>query len=327
MVLARVERMPGPVASWTDSEKLEAAIRRSTKYLPASLGHQVESLLTPENLAIMSGTIAVWAGSHLFGVGEAVDVGLLLVGAFCIGWSIEDVMRELWAFGTTAIHARSDEDLDQAGRAFASAIVTAGVTAVMALLLRRSAKEISVRGPSWVDAARPQKPGLVGVGTDPRPGELWSKPTATGDPAMAAETGSTTAFGDVTYSTAGTAAQQEVARIHELGHSLLAPRFRPLRTFRARVAMSGYVRSALLKYLEEALVETVAQLRVNGVSAFVDGITFPVRHGYMKFKTIPIGTAAASEGANIGTIAVGGQRFSVLFISEPPPRQHRGAHH
>jgi len=71
-------------------------------------------LLTPGTLAIFSGTLAVWAGSNFFGVGEIVDVGLLLVGAFFVGWSITDVARDLVTFADKAINARRDEDIDTA---------------------------------------------------------------------------------------------------------------------------------------------------------------------------------------------------------------------
>jgi hypothetical protein len=315
-----------PVASWTDAQKLGEAMKRSEKYMPASLAAQVDALVSPENLSIMAATIALWAGSHLFGVGEIVDVGLLLVGAFCIGWSIDDVMRDLWTFGTTAIRARSDDDLDRAGQAFARAVITAGITAVMAILLRRSAQEISVRGGSWVDAGRPKNPGLEPVGSDPQAGKLWRTPTVTGDPTIPVEEGKTSAFGDVRYSTQGTATQQQIARIHELGHSWLSPRFRVLRRFRARVGMSAYVRSALMQYLEEAIVETNAQLQTYGLSGLWRGITFPIRYGYVKLEVTPIGKAVVLEGVNLGTIAVGTQRFVVEFIQGKPagePGQRR----
>jgi hypothetical protein len=81
------------VAALSSRDKIREAILRSKKYLPAALAAQVEAFLTPENLALMTATVAVWAGSHFFGVGEVVDVGLLLVGAFFVGWSIEAVVR------------------------------------------------------------------------------------------------------------------------------------------------------------------------------------------------------------------------------------------
>jgi hypothetical protein len=44
---------------------------------PAEGRAVVEALLKPETLAIIAGTLVVWAGSHFLGVGEIVDVILL----------------------------------------------------------------------------------------------------------------------------------------------------------------------------------------------------------------------------------------------------------
>jgi hypothetical protein len=85
-----------------------------------------------------------------------------------------------------------------------------------------------------------------------------------------------------------------------------------LRTFRARLAASAYWRSALMQYLEEALVETFAQLRVHGLTGLMTGIRFPVANGYMTLQLL------ACEGAEIGTLVLGSQRFSVQFVPGPP---------
>ena len=177
----------------------------------------------------------------------------------------------------------------------------------MAVLLRRSVKEIQVaRGPNVMDAIRPRNPGLPYVGADPQAGRIWSKPGITNDPSLPAGTGSTSPFGEVRLSSAGSANDQALVRAHELGHRFLTPRLAPLRVFRVRLSMAGYLRSALLQYLEEALVETVAQFRVNGV--ILEGLKFPVAEGYMTISNL------MSEGATIGTIVVGGSFFTVQFI-------------
>jgi hypothetical protein len=303
-----------PISTWSNTDKVAEVLRRSKAYMPAALGAQIDALISPTNLAITAGSIVVWAGSHFFGVGEVVDVGLLLVGAFFIGWSMKDVVANLVTFGVKTINAQSEQDLDEAARAFASAVITGGITAVMAILLRRSAKQIqAVRGPTVLEAASPREPGLVRPPRDTQPGELWRKPTVTGDPTMPSGTGRTNWFGDVRYSTAGSVTEQQLARLHELAHGFLRPRFRPLRTFRARLAASAYWRSALMQYLEEALVETFAQLRVNGLAGLIAGIRFPIANGYMALETL------ACEGAELGTIVVGGQRFSVQFLPGSPP--------
>jgi len=111
----------------------------------------------------MAGTLAVWAGSHFFGVGEVVDLALLLVGAFTIGWSSLQAAR--------------------------------GSTVGEVLTIRR--------------------PGLVPVEPEPAGTGLFRTLTVTGNPGMAAGEGATTAFADVEYSTAGTATDQELVRLHD----------------------------------------------------------------------------------------------------------------
>jgi hypothetical protein len=133
---------------------------------------------------------------------------------------------------------------------------------------------------------------------------------------MAAGEGATTAFGEVTYSTAGTATEVQLVRLHELVHRFLSPRILPFRSFRARLAMSAYSRSAVLTYLEEALAESFAQLRVHGLQGLLTGLRFPVANGYVTLQTL------ASEGAAVGTIMLGDQRFSVQYVlGGPPPVQ------
>lgn len=305
--------MASPVTTMSISDRLVEVLTRSKKNLGPDVSGAIDSLLSPTNLAILGGTLTLWAGSHFFGVGEIVDVLLLVVGAFTIGWSIGDVAKDVYTFADRTINARMDSDLDKAAQAFSHAVVLAGITVIMALLLRRSVKGIqAARGVTVTEAMRPRGPGLPRVGPDPETGRVWSKPGITSDPGLPAGQGSTSPFGEVRLSAAGSTTEQALVRAHELVHRFLTPRFGILRTFRVRLRMSGYLRSMLLKYLEEAIAETVAQLRVNGFRGFLEGITFPVANGYMKINTL------MSEGAAIGTISAGTQFFTVQFIPSGP---------
>jgi len=300
---------------WSNAQRITEAITRSKEFMPDNIAHQIDALLTPEALGILVTTLTIWAGSHFFGVGEIVDVGLLLVGAFFVGWSITDVANNLLIFSNKTINARNDEDLNIAARAFAAAVITAGLTAVMALLLRKSATQLQVtRGASVSQVIRRRNSlGLAQVGADPQAGQIWRKPSIIQDASLPAGEGATTAFGDVTYSTAGSATEQQLVRVHELVHSFLSPRLGILRTFRARLAMSAYMRSALLQYIEEALAESVAQMSAHGIVGLLQGIRFPIANGYMTLQQL------VSEGVEIGTISVGTQRFSVQVIITSPP--------
>jgi len=298
------------VATMPTRQRLAEVLSRSKKYLSPDLGRAIDSFLSPVNLAILAGTLTVWAGSHFFGVGEIVDVLLLVVGAFTIGWSVEEVGELLYTFANKTVNARTDADLDTAARAFSKAVVLAGITTVMALLMRKSVKDIqAARGTNVLDAMRPQDPGLPAVGSDPAAGKLWSKPGITSDPTLPPGEGSTSPFGEVRISSQGSATQQALARLHESVHQFLTPKFGYLRTFRVQLGMSAYLRSAFLQYLEEAIAETVAQVRVvGGFSAFLEGVKFPVANGYVTISDL------ASEGAAIGTITAGTQTFTVQFI-------------
>ena len=301
------------VAAMSATDRLADVLARSKKNFGPDIGQAIDSMLQPLNLAIMAGTLVAWVASHLVGVGEIADVLLLVVGAFTIGWSIGDVAKDVYTFADCTINARSEADLEKASKAFSHAVVLAGITVIMALLLRSSVKEIqATRGANVLDAMRPRSPGLPGVGPDPAAGRMWSKPGIASDPSLAAGEGSTSAFGEVRLSPSGTATEQALVRAHELVHQFLTPRLGVLRSFRVRLSMASYTRSMLLQYLEEAIAETVAQLRVNGASALLEGLKFPVVNGYMTISSI------MSEGAAIGTILAGTQYFTVQFIPDGP---------
>lgn len=73
-----------------------------------------------------------------------MDVILLCVGAFTIGWSVVDVAKLLFTFGNKTVKGNRDSDLDEAASALSRAVTLAGFTVIMALLLRRSVKKIGI---------------------------------------------------------------------------------------------------------------------------------------------------------------------------------------
>ena len=309
----------GPISTWSNADKITETIRRSKKHLGPALGQQVDALLSPENMTIMTATLVIWAGSHFFGVGEVVDVVLLLVGAALLGPAVVDVAENLIKFGQ-CINANTQEDLERGAKAFADAAIKGGIAVIMAILLRRGAKGLEasrapgIASPSWLQLAKPGGPkGLPTVGPDPSAGKLWSKlPAPVADPKMAAGSGKTAGFGETWYSAQGTATEQQLALLHELVHRFFSPRLGILRTLRTRLRWGSYSKSVVLRYLEEALAETYAQLRVNGFKGLLAAIRFPVEGGYMSLSEL------AAEGQAIGTIIVGSQRFSVSLVNGPP---------
>jgi hypothetical protein len=285
-------------------EKLAEAMRRSLPYLPAEARGIVLQMLQPASLALIAGTLAVWAGSHFFGVGEIADLILLGVGAVALGLSVLTGARELSDFATTALGAQSDAGLDRAARHFATAVTILGISAVQAVLLRGQARTAIARG-------RPQIYPRIQVEPPPPPGNqlrLSRPPNIPGG-----SLGVTDAYGAVEVSRDQSLTEQRLTLLHELVHRYFSPRTGPLRQLRAELSISGYVRSALLQYLEEALAEGYAQLRMNGLGQALRAYRFPTQAGYVTVSQL------AAEGQAIGTITLGGTLFYVSISSGPMP--------
>ncbi len=138
---------------------------------------------------------------------------------------------------------------------------------------------------------------------------FYGRTTTVGDPTLAPGTGGTDRFGNVRYSTQGSAVDQALVRAHEGVHSTMSPRFALFRNLRAGVRMGGYQRSALLRYAEEALAETYAQWRVNGIRGVPEGLRFPIANGYVTLSRV------VTEAA-IGTIIYAGILYGVYVIAD-----------
>jgi hypothetical protein len=298
------------VSSMSTEEKIAEALRRSLPHLPAEAREQVLALLTPASLTIIAGTLVVWAGSHFFGVGEVVDVILLLVGVVTIGGGVWQFGKELYGFATSVVNARTDQDLDEAGDHFARAVAIGGITAVSALLLHRGAKEVIARG-------RPtMRPGLLDPGPPPPGAGAIYKPTIRRPLTLpGGALGETDWYGNISVTRLQSLEEQKLTLYHEWVHSILSPRLRYLQQLRAGIRASGYWRSALLRYLEEAMAESYAQLRVRGIAHVWKGVTFPVGAPGLGYVTL---SELAAEGRAVGNILLGGRNFTVYFMPGSP---------
>ncbi|HEX8474471.1 MAG TPA: hypothetical protein VF666_10590 [Pyrinomonadaceae bacterium] len=137
----------------------------------------------------------------------------------------------------------------------------------------------------------------------------FSQPTTTGDPNLPAGEGFTDKFGNITFSTRGTPTDRALVLHHEKVHQFLSPKFNLLREFRADARMTLYQKSSFMRYLEEAMAETYAQLRVNGIKGLPDGIRFPITNGYVELRHV------VAEGA-IGAVTVGGITYGAYVIAD-----------
>jgi hypothetical protein len=286
-----------PVLQMTTQEKVEAAIRLSLPLMSGETRAQVQALISPQSLMIITGTLVLWAGSHFFGVGEIVDVIGLLVGFALLGASVLEGARSLYDFANGSVGARSEDDLKRAAQAFAHAVNVLGISAISAVLLHRSSTAAWSRGAPRV---RP----MVQVGTPPAGIRPIRRPFTL--PGGAA--GETDWWGNIQVIRNQPIIEQRLTLYHEWIHSVLSPRVGPLRTLRAQIHATAYLRSALLCYLEEAVAESYAQLRVRGLSQVMVGIRFPVRFNYVTVSEL------ITEGAAIGNIIASGQVFRVSFM-------------
>lgn len=314
---------PKAVSSMSNAEKIGEAIRRAIPLLPADVREEVEALLTPQALSIMAGVLVLWVVSHFFGVGEVADVILIVVGVVALGGVAVQAAEELYNFGSTAINAKNEQDLDRAAKHFSEAVSLIGIQAVMAILLKKS--------PRVLNKTFRNKPFVFEQGINPyrypafankfpaptTPGKVFYRPKVQGSKLLPEGAGSTSAYGDILYSSRGGADVQKITRVHERVHQLLTPRLQFLREIRVMMKVNGYQRSFLLRYLEEALAETAGQVSVNGFRSAVQGITFPVRNGYVTIAEM----RTEAIGVLLGPINVGGMTYRVFYSPNAPSRE------
>jgi hypothetical protein len=173
------------VLSMSTQDKIAEAMRRSLPLLPAAAREQVQAMLSPESLAIIAATVALWAGSHFFGVGELVDIILLVTGFALLGLSVISGAEELYKFATQAAGAHSEADLDQAAGHLR------GPSTSWAFPSSRPSCSTAARGPSQHaahrdsgrmsrSAPRPRRALRPSPGPSPCPAERSAKRTGGG---------------------------------------------------------------------------------------------------------------------------------------------------
>jgi hypothetical protein len=298
------------VAALSSSDKIGEALKRSLPLLAPEARDALKSVLTPEALAVMAAITVSWVAAHFVGVGEAIDIILCVIGVFAVGLAVFDGVDHIWKFASIAYTARNDADLDEAAKNFAQAVAILGVQAVLAILFKNRPR--SYRG----------KPVNVG----PPPGQAGSpflaKPGLMSTRAMTAGEGATSAWGDIVISRLGTQTDRRLAAIHESVHRFLTPRLGVLRNVRVISRARSYSRSALSKFLEEAVAETVAQVSVNGFRSVFRGIYFPVQNRYVTLLRIDGRTRPFLPEAG-GLVAGGFMLYGMIFEIWDTPRPPR----
>jgi hypothetical protein len=227
--------------------------------------------------------------SHAFGVGEVVDLVIVGVGIIGLGWSIFEGIDELYEFALGTYSARTTDELEVAAGHFAQAVAILGVQAVLAVLLPGAPKTfrggVTKAGPATVLRAAY------------RPTLRWTK-FEQGVGRLAAGEGWTTSWGDIVVSSRGSAKTRTLVMLHEKIHQMLTPKLASLRNFRISNRSASYKYSSLRRYLEEALAECYAQLKVNGVTEPLGALRFPVQNKYV-YLLQRGGYAASMKGQGI----------------------------
>ncbi|NJS09877.1 MAG: CHAP domain-containing protein [Microcoleus sp. CSU_2_2] len=155
------------VATMSNLEKLEEAFKRAISRVDDEASRQLEELLTPENIAIMAGTMALWAASHGTPIGWIVDGVLLGVGIFTIGTEIFEAGKDIFEFATGALEAETEADLDQAGQHLAEAIATVGIEVVAGILTRKAIEGGAPERPTLPEQPKPLDPPADNAASPP----------------------------------------------------------------------------------------------------------------------------------------------------------------
>ncbi|MCA0241790.1 MAG: hypothetical protein LCI02_13100 [Proteobacteria bacterium] len=136
----------------SSGERIGQAMQLALPMLPAEARLTVQAMLEPRALALIAATLGVWVGSHLFGIGEIVDVVLLGAGVLALGFAVFEGAEELLALASEALNARTSAHLESAARHFARAVNILGISAVQALLLRGQGRAAVARGRPQIQA-------------------------------------------------------------------------------------------------------------------------------------------------------------------------------
>jgi hypothetical protein len=299
------------IARMSDAERIGEGMKRGVGRLPPALQEQLKELITPQALAVAGTFFVAWLVSHAVGIGFVVDAIFLAAAAVAIGLAVFTGIDELIQFGTTAIAARSNSEMDRAAAHFATAVSILGVQAIIALFLRRAPQTFrggrARVGPPPTGAGAVLRPGLRGVRNLP------------------AGAGETSWWGEITISRLGTSTDRRLAALHESVHRALTPKLNILRTVRVEGRRASYTRSSLITYLEEALAESFAQVSVNGAGGLFTGIVFPVRNGYVTLfsKQVNYGVLAAPfvpeiAGLYLGVVNAKGWMWDAYFSPSRP---------
>lgn len=300
--------------------KLQIVLTKTANHLPVDIGNYLLTMLTPQALATMSGVLIVWGGAHFFGVGEIADVILLCAGWIAIGGVALNAGTLLYTFAIKTINAKTEDELEDAARDLSEAIMLVGVNTIFVILIKAKPADTFKR--PFRGASMPQYSNEIAKRMSlPRNGGWRYTPTIKITKYKDVEQGATKIWGDATighnyYPNVMSKDEAYLKMLttlyHERVHMAIAPKFYLLRELRVFMRQSAYSKSYILRYLEEALAETIGLLRARGMSReyIIQGFKFPLGNTYEITFSLLRHEAA---GMLLGPITVGGIMYSVWY--------------
>jgi hypothetical protein len=130
-------------------DRFTSVLHRTLPLLPAEFQNEFAMMISPAAIAMVAGTLAVWAGSHYFGVGFIADAVMVAVGFAFLGLQVVTAAEDLAAAVGLTYSARSNSDLDQAAQHLANFIAVVGV-AVFSALVMKGAKRVAPKAKKLV---------------------------------------------------------------------------------------------------------------------------------------------------------------------------------
>ena len=298
-------------------KKLEKVFAGAAKLLPHEVGQQLMAFATPAAFAALATIVTAWAVAHFFGVGEVADLLLLVAGYAALGGIAIEAATHIADCIKLTINSSTDKELDAASKHLATAITLVGVQSVMIILFRKRPGDTfkTVHG-------KPLKPYKQmsrlprGDGMRYKPKLIFTRTKNTGigktDPLGNSQIGRAPG-GKFSHGPNDPWRQELRAAVaHEKVHQFFSPKFYLLREIRIYAKQSAYARSFLLRYIEEALAETIGLLRGSGWTRenVFKGLIFPLNGKY----TLTISQMRAeARGILLGPVIAAGMMFNAFY--------------
>lgn len=168
---ARVAPAPLDIGTLDTLDRIKEGVLRAEPFIRQDIAEAYAELTKPENLAIMAAVFAgLMAAQAWPPAGIAIDAAVFITAAFTIGWKSVDLFKGLVAAVTAAVEAKSEADLDLAGRHFADAFEALGAVALAALTARFSGKKFG----KWMEEKQGVSAGRA-ASTRPKPAPVEAK--------------------------------------------------------------------------------------------------------------------------------------------------------